>query len=221
MESFTQMARHIAEQADEITTSILNEPPSSSYYESLDKCESMTSHVNELMNHAKEIWSEFRNIFNSGDCISAGSGRLRKARITCRRGGQRLNPEQLTRAAKILMQDQPHIVFVPKQAQSTFITVLFWASCDEQQLCSRMRHAWAVQQEVLNQGVKLTFQVECVFVLKNYLVYVVDKSSGYKLVNAKQPLPNEDDQAQFESVLETLHCLKTVEMPCAKRLRTD
>jgi len=55
MESFTQMARHIAEQADEITTSILNEPPSSSYYESLDKCESMTSHVNELMKHAKEI----------------------------------------------------------------------------------------------------------------------------------------------------------------------
>jgi len=25
-----------------------------------------------------------------------------------------------------------------------------------------------------NQGVKLTFQVECVFALKNYLVYVVD-----------------------------------------------
>jgi len=73
-----------------------------------------------------------------------------------------------------------------------------------------MRHAWAVQQEVLNQGVKLTFQVECVFALKNYVVYVVDKSSDYKLVNAKQPLPNEDDQAQFESVLETLHSLKTV-----------
>ena len=108
------------------------------------------------------------------------------------------------------MQDQTHIVFVPKQAQSTYITVLFWATCDVQQLCSRMRHVWAVQQEVLNQGVNLTFQVECVFALKNYLVYVVDKSSDYKLVNAKQPLPNEDDQAQFES--ETLHSLKTVKI---------
>jgi len=119
------------------------------------------------------------------------------------------------------MQDQPHIVFVPKQAQSTYITVLFWATCGDQQLCSRMRHAWAVQQEVLNQGVKLTFQVECVFALKNYQVSIVDKSSDYKLVNAKQPLPNEDDQAQFESVSETPHSLKTVETLCAKRLRTD
>ena len=84
-----------------------------------------------------------------------------------------------------------------------------------------MRHAWAVQQEVLNQGVKLTFQVECVFALKNYQVSIVDKSSDYKLVNAKQPLPNEDDQAQFESVSETPHSLKTVETLCAKRLRTD
>jgi len=219
MESFTQMARLVTEQVDERTTSILNEPPSSSSYESLEKCETMTSHVNELMKHAKEIRSEFRSIFGSGDCISSSSGRLRKAQIACRRGGQRLNPEQLTKVAKILMQDQPHMVFVPKQAQS--ITVFFWATCDDQQLCSRMCHAWAMQQEVLNQGVKLTFQVECVFALKNYLVYVVDKSSDYKLVNAKQPLPNEDDQAQFENILETLHSLKTVEMPCAKRLRTD
>ena len=113
------------------------------------------------------------------------------------------------------MQDQPHIVFVLKQAQSTCIIVLFWATCDDQQL------ALAVQQEVLNQGVKLTFRVECVFALKTYLVYVVDKSSDYKVVNAKQPLPNEDDQAQFESVMEALHSLKTIEMPCAKRLRTD
>jgi len=164
--------------------------------------------------------SEVRSIFDIGDCIPASSGRLRKARIACRSGGQRSNPEHLTRVAKNLMQDQPHIVFIPKQAQSTYITVLFWVTCDDQQLCSRMRHACAVQQEVLNQGVKLKFQVECVFALKNYLVYVVDKSSDYKLLNAKQPLPNEDDQAQFESVLETLHSLKTVEMPCAKRLRT-
>ena len=181
----------------------------------------MTSHVNELMKHAKEIRCAFRSIFDSGDCISASSGRLRKARIACRRGVQRLNPEQLTRVAKILMQDQPHVVIVPKQAQSTCISVLFWATCDDQPLCSRMRHAWALQQEVLNQGVKLTCQVECVFALKNYLVYVVDKSPDYKIVNAKQPLPNEDDQAQFESVLETLHSLKTIEMPCAKLLRTD
>ena len=39
MESLTQMARRIAEQADEMTTSILDAPPSSSYYESLEKCE--------------------------------------------------------------------------------------------------------------------------------------------------------------------------------------
>jgi len=175
MESFTQMASRIAEQADEMMTSSLNAPPFTSCYEGLEECETMTSHANELMKHAKEIRSEFRSIFDSGDCISAGSDRLQKAQITCRRGGQRLNPEQLTRVAKILMQDQPHIVFVPKQAQSTHITVLFWATCDDQQLCSGMRHARAVQQEVLNQGVKLTFQVECVFVLKNYLVYVVDK----------------------------------------------
>jgi len=84
-----------------------------------------------------------------------------------------------------------------------------------------MRHAWAVQQKVLNQGVKLTFQAECVFALKKYIVYIVDKSSDYKLVNSKQPLRNEDDQAQFESALETLQSLKTVEMPCAKRLRND
>jgi len=93
------------------------------------------------MKHGKEIRSEFHNIFDPGDCISDGSGRLRKARITCRRGGQRLNPEQLTGVAKILMQDQPHIVFVSKQAQSIYITVLLWASCDDQQFCSRMRHA--------------------------------------------------------------------------------
>jgi len=91
----------------------------------------MTSHVNELMKHAKEIRCAFRSIFDSGDCISASSGRLRKARIACRRGGQILNPEQLTRVAKILMQDQPHIVFVSKQAQSTYTTVLFWATCDD------------------------------------------------------------------------------------------
>jgi len=76
MESFTQMARRIVEQADEMTTSILNEAPSSPYYESLEKCETMTSHVNELMKHAKEKRSEFRSIFYSGDCISAGSSRL-------------------------------------------------------------------------------------------------------------------------------------------------
>jgi len=221
MESLTQMARRIAEQAEEMTNSILNEPPSSSFYEILEKCETMTSHVNELMKHAKEIRSKFRSIFDSGDCISAGSGRFRKARIACGRGGQRLNPEQLTRVANILMQDQPHIVFVPMQAQTTYITILFWATCDDQQLCSRMRHAWAMQQEALKQGVKLTFQVECVFALKNYLVFIVDKSSDYTLVNAEQPLPNEDDQAQFESVLETLHSLKNVEMPYAKHLLTD
>ena len=180
----------------------------------------MTSKANELMKHAKEIRSEFCSIFDSGDCISAGRGRLRKAWITCRRGGQRLNPEQLTRVTKILMQDHPHIIFVPKQAESTRITVLFWATCDDQQLCTRMRHAW-VQQEVLNQGVKLTFQVECVFALKNYLVHIVDKSSDYKLVNAKQPLSNEDDQAQFKNIPKKLHSLKTVEIPCAKRLRTN
>ena len=71
MESFTQMARLVTEQVDERTTSILNEPPSSSSYESLEKCETMTSHINELMKHAKEIRSEFRSIFDSGDCISA------------------------------------------------------------------------------------------------------------------------------------------------------
>ena len=136
MESFTQMTRCIAEQVDEMTTSILDAPPSSSYYESLEKCETMTSLVNELTKHAKEIRREFRSIFESVDCISAGSGCLRKAPIACRRCGQRLNLEQLTRVAKILMQDQPHIVFVPKQAQSTYITVLFWTTCDDQQLCS-------------------------------------------------------------------------------------
>jgi len=88
------------------------------------------------MKHAKEIRREVRSIFESVGCISAGSGCLRKAPIACRRGGQRLNLEQLTRVAKILMQDQPHIVFVPKQAQSTYITVLFWTTCDDQQLCS-------------------------------------------------------------------------------------
>ena len=112
-----------------------------------------------------------------------------------------MNPEQLTRVANILMQDQLHIVFAPQQTQSTHITMLFWATCDDQQLCTRMRHAWAVQQDVLNQGVKLTFQDECVFALKNYQVHVVDKSSDYKLVNAKQPLPNEDDKAQLVNIL--------------------
>ena len=215
------MARRIEEQADEMMTSKLNAPPFTLCYEGLEECKTLTSQANELMKYAKEMRSEFRSIFDSGDCISAGSGRLLKARITCMRGGQRLNPEQLTRVAEILMQDQPHIVFAPKEAQSTHIAWLFWATCDDELLCTRLRHAWAVQQEVLNQGVKLTFQVECVFTLKNYLVYDVDKSSDYKLVNAKQPLPNEDDEAQFENILETLHSLKTVEMPCAKRLRTD
>ena len=135
------MARRIKEQADEMMNSSLNAPPFTLCYEGLEECETMTSHTNELMKHAKEIRSEFRSIFDSGDCISAGSGRLRKARKTCRRGGQRLNPEQLTRVAKILMQDQPRIVFGPKQAQSTHITVLFWTTCDGQQLCTRMRHA--------------------------------------------------------------------------------
>ena len=55
MESFTQMTHCIAEQTDEMTTSILDAPPSSSYYQSLEKSETMTSHQNELMKHAKEI----------------------------------------------------------------------------------------------------------------------------------------------------------------------
>jgi len=39
---------------------------------------------------------------------------------------------------------------------------------------------------------KKIFQVQFVFALRYYLVYVVDKLSEYKLVNAKQPLPSED-----------------------------
>ena len=31
----------------------------------------MTSYENELMKNAKEIGSQFRSIFDSGDCISA------------------------------------------------------------------------------------------------------------------------------------------------------
>ena len=60
-------------------TSSLNAPPFKSCYQSLEECETMTSKANELMKHAKEIRSEFCSIFDSGDCISAGSGRLRKA----------------------------------------------------------------------------------------------------------------------------------------------
>jgi len=114
-----------------------------------------------------------------------------------------------------------HIIIEPKQAQSAHVTVLFGATCDDQQLCLRTHHVGAVQQEVTNQGVKLTFQIECIFSMEDYLVHVVDKSSDYKLVNAKQPLPSEDSQVQLEDILETLRSLTTVEVLCAKLLRTD
>jgi len=78
-----------------------------------------------------------------------------------------------------------------------------------------------MQQEVINQGVKLTFQIECIFSMEHCWVHVVDKSSDYKLVNAKQPLLSEDGQVQLENFLETLRSLTTVEVLCAKLLRTD
>ena len=131
-----------------------------------------------------------------------------------------MEPEKLTRAAKILMQEQLHIFFMPKPAKITHVCVLFCVTCDDQELCSRITLFVPCTNNFKPRD-EAEFSSRVRFCPERYLIYIVYKQSDYKLINRKQQLPSKDDHAQFENVLKTLRSLKSVEVSCAKHLRTD
>ena len=145
------------------------------------------------------------SIFEDGQTIPAGSGRLRKAGITARNGRVRLLSQQLLRVVKILLEDSPRIVFIPNLDRSTYVTVLFWVTNDDEGYCTRMRHIRSIQQEVSEDGIKLYFQVEAVYALPLFVNYMFDKCICYDVFNSAPTCLSELDGKQLDFVLEILN----------------
>jgi len=61
--------------------------------------------------------------------------------------------------------------------------VLFWVTNDDEGYCTRMRHIQSIQQEVLEDGIKLYFQVEAVYALPLFVNYMFDKCIRYDVFN--------------------------------------
>jgi len=130
---------------------------------------------------------------------------LRRARITARNGRVQLSSQQLLRVVEILLEASPRIVFIPNLDRSTYVTVLFWVTNDDEGYCTRMRHIRSIQQEVLEDGIKLYFQVEAVYALPLLVNYMFDKCIRYDVFNCTPTCLSELDGKQLDFILEILN----------------
>jgi len=138
--SFSKTALVLKQQVNVSMEQTLETEPHTSCYESLLECQNLQNQISNLQVTAKRIRRQFQEIFEDGQTIPAGSGRLRKARITARNGRVRLSSQQLLHVVEILLEDSPRIVFIPNLDRSTYVTVLFWVTNDDEGYCTRMRH---------------------------------------------------------------------------------
>jgi len=181
--SFSKTALVLKQQVNVLMEQTLETEPHSSCYESLLECQNLQNQISDLQVTAKWIRRQFQEIFEDEKTIPAGSGRLRKARITARNGRVRLSSQQLLRVVEILLEDSPRVVLITNLDQSTYVTVLFWVTNDDEGYCTRMRHIRSIQQEVLEDGIKLYFQVEAVYALPLFVNYMFDKCIRYDVFN--------------------------------------
>ena len=147
-----------------------------------------------------------------------------KARITARNGRVRLSSQQLLRVVEILLEDSPRIVFIPNLDRSTYVTVLFWFTNDDEGYCTRMRHIRSIQQEVLEDGIKLFFQVEAVYALPLFVNYMFDKSIRYDVFNSAPTCLSDLDGKQLDFVLEIVNGrsqVSSADSAAVKRPRND
>ena len=193
------------QQVNVLMEQTLETEPHTSCYESLLECQNLQNQISDLQVTAKRIRRQFQEIFEDGQTIPAGSGRLRKARITARNGRVRLSSQQLLRVVEILLEDSPRIVFIPNLDRSTYVTVLFWVTNDDEGYCTRMRHIRSIQQEVLEDGIKLYFQVEAVYALPLFVNYMFDKCIRYDVFNSAPTCLSELDGKQLDFILEILN----------------
>jgi len=140
MASFSKLALVLKQQVNVFIEQTLETEPQSSCYESLLECQNLQNQISDLQVTAKRIGRQFQKIFEDGQTIPAGSGRLRKARFTVQNERVRLLSQQLLRVVEILLEDSPRIMFIPNLDRSTYVTVLFWVTNDDEGYCTRMRH---------------------------------------------------------------------------------
>ena len=202
--SFSKTALALKQQVNVLMEQTLETEPHTSCYESLLECQNLQNQMSDLQVTAKRIRRQFQEIFEDGQTILAGSGRLRKAGITARNGRVRLLSQQLLRVVKILLEDSPRIVFIPNLDRSTYVTVLFWVTNDDEGYCTRMRHIRSIQ-EVSEDGIKLYFQVEADYALPLFVNYMFDKCICYDVFNSAPTCLSELDGKQLDFVLEILN----------------
>jgi len=191
--SFSKTALVLKQQVNVLMEQILESEPHTSCYESLLECQNLQNQISNLQVTAKRIRRQFQDIFKEDKSIPAGSGCLRKARITARNRRVRLSSQQLLRVVEILLEDSPRIVFIPNLDRSTYVTVLFWVTIDDKGYCTRMRHIRSIQQEVLEDGIKLYFQVEAVYALPLFVNYMLNKCIRYDVFNCAPTCLSEQD----------------------------
>jgi len=68
-----------------------------------------------------------------------------------------------------------------------------------------MRHIRSIQQEVLEDGIKLYFQVEAVYALPLFVSYMFDKCIRYDVFNSAPTCLSELDRKQLDFFLEILN----------------
>jgi len=222
--SFSKTAIVLKQQVNVLMEQTLETEPHTSCYESLLECQNLQNQISDLQVTAKRIRRQFQEIFEDGKTIPAGSGRLRKARITARNGRVRLLSQQLLRVVEILLEDSPRVVFIPNLDRSTNVTVLFWITNDDEGYCTRMRHIRSIQQEVLEDGIKLYFQVEAVYVLPLFVNYMFDKCIRYDVFKCSPTGLSELDGKQLDFIVEILNGrsqVSSADSAAVKRTRND
>ena len=71
--------------------------------------------------------------------------------------------------------------------------------------CTRMSHIRSIQQEVLEDGIKLYFQVEAVYAQLLFVNYMFDKCIRYDVFNCSPTGLSELDGKQLDFILEILN----------------
>jgi len=101
--SYSKTALLLKQQVNVLMEKTLETEPHTSCYESLLECQNLQNQISDLQVTAKRIRRQFQEIFAEGQTIPAGSGHLRKVRITARNGRVRLSSQQLLRVVEILL----------------------------------------------------------------------------------------------------------------------
>jgi len=87
-----------------------------------------------------------------------------------------------------------------------------------------MRHIRSIQQQVLEDGIRLKFQVEAVYALPLFVNYMFDKCIHYDVFNCTPTCLSELDGKQLDFILEILNGrlqVSSADSAAVKRPRND